>query len=286
MRRLAATLGAALVLAMGPSATAAADDMVTTVRDTAGSVLLGITVDGLYPTDVREHTVFIDIAPTVATGTAAVVVEGVLDQENGCNDPEIDDGDLTCGNDQGELSSQLQMTVTPGRTTGGLTPGCAADAAVPATTGTLASLQGQVIEVGEASAVLGRSVCFVLRQELPDQADNNLTQTDHATYDLRILGGLATDPDSTIVLPGPVIDGDQDVRSGEGEGRERIQAQRGAARSVASAAAPLPPSMASTGAATLLLIITAAATLLTGVHVRRRAQSGGPWSTGAAQPSK
>ena len=285
MRRLAATLGAALALAAAPAATAAADDMVTTIRDTAGTVLSGITADGLYPTDAREHTVFVDIAPTVATGTAAVVVEGVEDQENGCNAPESAAGDSTCGDEQGELSSQLQMTVTPGRATGGLTPGCEPDSAIPATTATLASLQGQVVEVGQASAVLGRSVCFVLRQELPDLLENNLAQTDRVTYDLRVLGALAVDPGTTVVLPGPVVDGDGSERAVNGEAGGRTPAQRGGTSSVRNAAAARPLSLASTGAAALLLVVTAAATLVLGLRLRRRARNAGVWAA-AAQPSK
>lgn len=276
MKRALTILSLALALVVASAAAAFADNLLTTVRDDGGAVIDNIADEGLYPTEVRERTVYVDIAPTVTRGTAAVVFEDVQDLENGCNHPETTSGDTTCDGDGGELSSQLVMTISPGRPAGLLTPRCDRDAGIPSVTGSLATLEGQAIPIGETTAALGRSLCFELRQELPDRTDNNLVQSDRLTYDLKVLGALDTDPGNTIVLPGPVIEpaptgGDA---SGADGGRSRQPGAAGDGRTgtpVAVHPAMSPPSLASTGAATLLLAVTGFATLGVGHHLRRRA---------------
>lgn len=276
MTRMAAIMASAVLLVVSLSGTAFADTMVTSVRDSGGAVISNIAVDDLYPTDAREHSIYVDIAPSVATGEAAVVLENVTNLENGCNHPETASGDVTCDTEGGELSSQLQVTITPGRPAGLLVPSCAPDAGLTPVTATMAALEGQLIPLGETSAVLGRSLCFVVRQELPDMVANNLVQTDQITYDLRVLGALDLEPGATTVVPS----GDRDQTAGRfsGEvsavagGRQPLPGVRGdGAADSAGRSTVRQTSLASTGAASLLLLVTGLATLAVGRSLRRRA---------------
>ena len=274
MKRVIVAVTAWLLLLVPMASGAAATELFTVVRNGAGAEISNIQIDAMYPTAVREDSIFVTIGAGISTATAAVVLDGVEDIENGCLHPETAWGDVTCGSgsDQGELAPQLVMTVTPGRPTGLFDVECQADTDVAPVTGTLTELAGTEIAIGDTSAALGRSVCFLLRHELPDRADNNLMQGDHVSYDLRILGDARVSGNAEVQ---PVLAGESGTRT-SGEGTTVVGASQATDGGVRR------PTLAATGGAAALLLGVGVTTLIIGMRLRRRAARS-EWSVGVAQ---
>ncbi|TAL21267.1 MAG: hypothetical protein EPN99_07895 [Frankiales bacterium] len=190
-----ASSGALLMTATAPPAGALDPGTVqTVVVGGPSAAVLPLQVDRLYP-GVGTHARFVvRRGSSWSGGTFAAAVADVEDLERGCNRPEQNAGDVTCGagSDQGELSDQL--LVNAGWSSD--VAGCAT-APIPAA-GTSMQLASGVPFVPPAALAAG-DACLVLALHLPIEADN-LVQSDLVRFALRIglqdavLGGLSVPP--------------------------------------------------------------------------------------------
>jgi hypothetical protein len=180
-----------LLLTIMGTAAAEADPGAVQLRvfDEEGNQVDRINAAGMYPTRMVEHTLFVDVDGDVPESPVAIELFNLRDYENGCNRPEIEAGDVTCGPgpDQGELSSQLEVGISVGAAAGGAAaPVCAELTQVGPVGLRLDQLEGQVVTLGTTA---GLPACVVLALHFLDLPENNLAQTDTALFDLRI--GLA-----------------------------------------------------------------------------------------------
>jgi hypothetical protein len=200
---------AGLVTSAGAAALAAPD--VSLSPDTVQTVVLGgsspelvpLQVDRLYPGTAAHARFELRRGSSVHGRAFSVGVENVVDLERGCNRPEVNDGDTTCGDgdDQGELSQQLLLTAA------WTAPDDGCLSAPPATTGAaLADLEGEALTAPAVSSEAD-SICLVVGLVLPIEADN-LVQTDLSRFDLR-LGLIDTQPSVGVLSnarqTGPVV---------------------------------------------------------------------------------
>jgi predicted ribosomally synthesized peptide with SipW-like signal peptide len=126
-------------------------------------------------------------------GNLSVNVANVVDSENGCLDPETEAGDTTCGTGatDGELSSQQLLSVrtsTARHNVINIGPihldlGWTCDPVLPGTFQTVAgSANPGAFSFGTLGA--GAAKCLTAFTYLPDQANNNLVQSDSVTFDV------------------------------------------------------------------------------------------------------
>jgi len=263
----------ALFLVTAGAGPAYSQALTSRITDASGAGVTTIDVDRLYPTAAEERVVFVEVGRDVLSGEVAIVIDGLQDFENGCLRPETNAGDVTCGadDDQGELSSQLLVTLTPGRPA--IIPACDPDPSLAPVTDTLAALNGRHVPIGIVDN-LDRSLCLIVRQELPDRPDNNLVQGDTSSYDLRIVGDLQRG--ETKVEPiGPVTREPQNQvrgrRGGEGGvgGADVSGAGGSGLRGGAGVVTAGPSALPATGLALVLLLALVGWLLVTGWLLRR-----------------
>ena len=185
----------------------------TVVVGGPSGVVLPLQVDRLYP-GIGTHARFVvRRGSTWSGGTFAVTVTDVEDLERGCNRPEQNAGDATCGagSDQGELSDQLLVNALWTSDV----PSCAT-APVPAGLARM-RLARDVPFLAPVGLSTG-DVCLVVALQLPISADN-LVQSDLVRFSLRIgldgaaLAGLPGEPvavrtpDEPPTTPPPTAEG-------------------------------------------------------------------------------
>jgi hypothetical protein len=262
-------LSLSLLGLVGTAAAQVAPAVELRIVDEQGDEVERISASGMYPTRTVEHTLFVDLVGEVPESAVALELFNLRDYENGCNRPEIEAGDVTCGPgpDQGELSSQLEVGISVGAVTGeSAAPTCAGPTQVAPIGMRLDQLEDQVIPVGATDGVA--SVCVVLSLHFPSLPENNLAQGDTAMFDLRVgltevvpageRAGDGTDVADTVVS--------RDVgRPGPGHSPEFIRStvvQAGAGASVPAQGGPA--GLARTGLGLLLLCAAGAGLLAAG----------------------
>lgn len=195
-RRLLFTPGAALavvILASQPVAAQSPSVPEIVIGGVGGGEALPLEVDRMYPGGPEAVARYVlRRGSGFSGGSFSTGVEDVEDIERGCNRPESNAGDTTCGAgaDQGELSDQLLL----GQAWSSDVANCAS--APPPASGSVLRELDDVVLAAPAALSEGDAVCLVLAAVLPFSADN-LVQTDLARFDLRL--GL-TDAEPVAVL--------------------------------------------------------------------------------------
>lgn len=159
----------------------------------SGDEVLPVQVDGLHPGGpIATARYVLRRGAGFSGGSFSIAVEALEDYDRGCNRPETNSGDTTCGDgpDQGELSQQLLL----GQAWSDDVEDCA-DAASP-TSGTPLRDVEELVQSAPAALSQQDAVCLVLSAALPLSADN-LAQSDQVVFDLRL--GL-TDAEPVEVL--------------------------------------------------------------------------------------
>ena len=169
---LGACLGAAALVLLGTPAAAESDPLVVEV--VGGGPLLETA--GMYPgIDVESAPLRVSNTTTEA-GSLTLRIDGVVSDDNGCNDPESV-VDSTCGSDEGELANQVVVsverrasddtweTVAADRPLAELTAGVSLEDPLPA----------------------GETRVYRLTLHLP-AASGNETQTDSIDFDVTVVG--------------------------------------------------------------------------------------------------
>jgi hypothetical protein len=180
----AAVVALLMLLVAAPAAFGQDSTISIEVRDEAGNVVPRISAEGMYPTLTVRHMVFIAVDGGAPTGRVGTDIVNLVDYENGCNRPEINAGDTTCadpGPGEGELSEQLEITWTVGSVVGG---GCILGDVVGPQGQRLRDVVDTPVDLGDLPA--SRQLCFEVAQEFLDLPENNLAQTDSATFDIRV----------------------------------------------------------------------------------------------------
>lgn len=152
----------------------------TVVVGGPASVLLPLQVDQLYP-GIGTHARFVvQRGSAWSGGTYAVSVTDVKDLERGCNRPELNAGDVTCGggDDQGELSEQLLVNAS-------WSSDVAACATAPVPAGVMSMRLADGVPFAASAAASAADACLVVALQLPIAADN-LVQSDLVRFSLRI----------------------------------------------------------------------------------------------------
>lgn len=204
---LALTATAPPARALDPSA------VQTVVVGGPATALLPLQVDQLYPGSGTHARFVVRRGSTWSGGAFAVTVTDVEDLERGCNRPEQNAGDTTCGagSDQGELSDQLLLNAA-----WSADASACATAPVPAALGSMRVSRDVAFPAALPPAV--DEACLVLALQLPISADN-LVQSDLVRFSLRIgldgaaLAGLpggplsVRTPDASPTTPSPTPEG-------------------------------------------------------------------------------
>ncbi|UER55206.1 hypothetical protein HJG43_12385 [Kineosporiaceae bacterium SCSIO 59966] len=181
--RTTAGLGLAVLVVLGAPVVAAADtpsvDGVS-VRTDDGQVTTAVRISDLYPTATRQAVILLDGPEPERVRRMSLGVEDLLDHENGCNRPETNTGDDSCGDREGELSQYLVLGVTPGRESGPDRACLPLEGAT--TTTTLPDLADEPVVAGLPDD--GGVLCVVLDVTHTERAGDNVTQTDSTEFDL------------------------------------------------------------------------------------------------------
>ena len=186
---LAAVLASAVAVAW--TSPDLAPEVSVTLTDPSGSVAVPVTVEDIYPGANATHRYVLALDTYSLSAHPALVVEDVVDLEQGCNRPEQSAGDDSCGtaNDDGELSLQLRLAVAVTRAatgSAGLTCPTSPIWAVVSSSRSLVSYEGAPVNLAPSALLAGEGLCIELRLELPAAADN-LVQTDMARFTLRFV---------------------------------------------------------------------------------------------------
>lgn len=180
------------VLAAQPAVAQTAPTVGIEVQAGDGSTSTGISIADLYPGATQEAVLFLTGRRADEVDDVAVTLSGLEDLENGCNRPETNTGDTSCGDgpDQGELSRWLAVTYTGGiETTGRTGRACTIPAGTSSTTDLMIDLAtlGAVNVAPPANRSDGAVRCVVLEFHHEDRGPgDNVTQTDSVRFDLRI----------------------------------------------------------------------------------------------------
>ena len=197
MTRWVLLIGLAAVVGAWPSATPAARASGPGwLTMPAGQPLFDLA--GLAPGDSGSATIVVT-NPQPFPVKFSIAVTGLSNDDNGCNEPEREIGDTTCGPGGGELQSNLRMVLTA---TGQTDRPIALDivdewAARPAVdTIALGSYESRTYRIG---------------YELPIEA-SNVTQSDLVTFQLEMrleqeLESFASDPPPAVVVASPSLAG-------------------------------------------------------------------------------
>ena len=190
---VAACASAGVLVLAGTASPADALDpdavQIVMVGGPAGAIL-PLQVDQLYP-GVGTHARFVvRRGSTWSGGTFAVNVTDVEDLERGCNRPEQNAGDVTCGggSDQGELSDQLLVNAS-------WSPDAPSCETAPVPSGLMSMRRAEGLPFAASVAASADDACLVVALHLPIEADN-LVQSDLVRFSLRIkledavLGGM------------------------------------------------------------------------------------------------
>lgn len=187
----AATLGLTVVPAL-PAAAQTAPTVGIEVDAGDGSSSTAIDIQDLYPGSTQEAVLFLTGSRADEVDDIALTLSGLQDFENGCNRPETNTGDTSCGEgpDQGELSRWLAVTYTGGtETTGPAARACTIPAGTPSSTALMSDLAtlGPVGVAPPAGRSDGDVRCVVIAFHHEDRGpEDNVTQTDSVRFDLRI----------------------------------------------------------------------------------------------------
>lgn len=185
MKRFAAvaTVVAAVLLGTAGPATAHADEdpIGVIVGGEDGTRTPAVRIADLYPTARRQVVFLLDDDAPADTRRMRFGVDNLADQENGCGDPEIREGDTSCGGGDGagELSGLLELTLTAGRQDGGA---CSA-VGTPLRT-TLRRLADEPAVVGLPAG--SDTLCVITDLRHGEGVGDDVTQSDSARFDLRI----------------------------------------------------------------------------------------------------
>lgn len=166
----------------------------TVVVGGPASVLLPLQVDQLYPGSGTHARFVVQRGTSWSGGTYAVSVTDVQDLERGCNRPEQNAGDVTCGSgdDQGELSDQLLVNAS-------WSSDVASCGTAPVPAGVVSMRLSDGLPFAASAADSANDACLVVALQLPIAADN-LVQSDLVRFSLRIgledavLGGMPAPP--------------------------------------------------------------------------------------------
>ena len=211
--------------------------------------MLHLQVDQLYPgSPSAEARYILRRGAGFDGGSFSLGVEDVEDVERGCNRPERNSGDSTCGDgpDQGELSRQLLL----GQAWTSDVSGCST-APSPTSGRVLSTLEDAVLSA-PATLSEGEAVCLVIAVVLPTSADN-LVQSDLTRLDLRL--GLTDAVPAVEVLNQDFEQPDKTTANGAGTGT---------GVTAATALRPVPTALPFTGASVLAVALWATALSLLG----------------------
>lgn len=198
--RTSAGLGLAVLVVLGAPVVATADTSSVdgvSVRTDDGQVTTAVSISDLYPTATRQAVILLEGPQPERVRRMSLGVGDLLDREHGCNRPETNTGDDSCGDREGELSQYLVLGVTPGRESGPERSCLPLEDAT--TTTTLPDLADEPVVTGlpDDTGVL----CVVLDVTHAERPGDNVTQTDSVDFDLL----LAVDETPAVdVLPGVV----------------------------------------------------------------------------------
>ena len=197
MTRWVLLLGLAAVAMPWPSATLAARASGPSwLTLPAGQPLFDLA--GIAPGDAGSATIVVT-NPQPFPVTFSIAVTGLYNDDNGCNEPEREIGDTTCGPGGGELQSNLRITLTATGQTDRMIAEEIVDAwsARPAVdTLALGSYESRTYRVG---------------YRLPIEA-SNVTQSDVVAFQLEMrleqeMESVASDPPPAVVVASPSLPG-------------------------------------------------------------------------------
>lgn len=242
---------AAALLALGTGGSASAEDVPrVVVGDIGGDEVVPLQIERMVPGSSATARYVVERGSGLSGGAFAVEVEDVRDLERGCNRPERNSGDVSCGDEEGELSRQLVL----GHAWSQDVDGCG-QAAGPSVGRLLRAAEDLVLSAPAAVSDADEA-CLVLTLELPSTADN-LVQSDLVQFDLRLgLTDAEQVPDSGVLPIGGGTDG-----AGSGGGTIG-----GGGTAVLE---PRPSALPMTGVALLLLLAAGAGTLTVGAALLR-----------------
>lgn len=158
-----------------------------------GSIDTRIAITQLYPGATEEAVFFLTGLGAAGASGIAIALSNLEDLDNGCNRPEINVGDLTCGDgsDEGELSDWLAVTYTGGtEDASDDTRTCTLTADAPSTTALmsdLAAMDAPIILPPSPQPANGAVRCAVVAFHHEERgSSDNLTQSDSVRFDLGI----------------------------------------------------------------------------------------------------
>lgn len=260
----------AVLLLMTASAEAGTvQDAVTgiVVRSDAGPASQAIAIQQMHPGSRHEAVLFLDGSRASTVGKASVDVTNIRDLENGCNRPEHNSLDVTCGpeHDAGELSQFLEVGLASGieRPAVGGGRSCLLDSASMRGQA-LSTVRGLVVE-RPAAAADGDVMCLVATfHHVVKGPIDNLTQTDSVLFDveLRFEGDDPSDGGGSV--PG--------VTDVGGDSTDRGLPRTVVPSAVVPGGGTLGLGLAATGAPVLVLLGFALGLVGTGVLVRTLAR--------------
>jgi len=157
-----------------------------TIFDGEGDEGSRILAEDLVPGDTLRHSVRIELPADAPEGDIGVVLEDLIDRENGCASPELSAGDGSCGDPgqgDGELSSQLVLSLAPGAS---VPDGCGPAGSFEPVVGRLVDAVGEPMTVGGAGDIDDDGgYCFHLETRFLElSADNDLAQGDSSRFEV------------------------------------------------------------------------------------------------------
>ena len=157
-----------------------------------GTDVATVVVTDVYPGLVVTQSYDVGLSATAPAASLTLRLVDLTDHEQGCNDPEIEAGDTTCGGLEGELSEHLLLSAA-------LTP--AGDCATDGTTVLPPIPVATAVRTGPLDLVTtlepGEHRCLQLTLDLP-WAVGNLVQSDAATFDIEVHASEAEPPPQVL----------------------------------------------------------------------------------------
>jgi hypothetical protein len=182
VRRAGALLVVAAAL-LGTAAPAHADTggapVGVLVRHDDGTHARAIRIADLYPTATRQVVFLLDGDAPAGVRRMRLAVEGLVDREHGCLDPEVREGDSSCGDGEGELSRHVEVALTAGRRDG---DACTAAGAPVGTTLRAMADTPAVVGLPAGDDVL----CVIADLRHAEGTGDDVTQSDSVQFDLRM----------------------------------------------------------------------------------------------------
>ena len=163
-----------------------------------GGVAVPIDIDGLSPGVSDERVFRVSTGSTSISADPTVLIDGLVDWEDGCVHPEVAEGD-DCGDREGELSQDLLVTLSTVAVP--LVADCAGATYTevqPATRlAELADGTNDLIALLDRALTRTEALCVRFGFELPWESGNE-TQTDRSTFDLTFTVEQDTTPSREV----------------------------------------------------------------------------------------